>query len=205
MRKPYIAIIVLFLAIGSRGASADTITTGNLSFTCQGGCITPTPITPSTFASSAPTVGSFVYDNTTGQFLNFTLTWNGITWGVSGLTEANYLAIRGIGPNQQEWFGVCIAGLVNRYPQFSCDDGIGFEMWLFDGTTISGQLADISPPGGISFISETNPTTYPYDTAQGTMTAVDLVTTTPEPGTVGLLLLGIGFALIVNNRQNRTT
>jgi hypothetical protein len=199
--KSKLAILALVLVcLWGRAASADTITTGDLSFTCQGGCVAPTPITSSTFASSAPTSGSFTYDNTTNQFLNFTLTWNGITWGANGLTEDNYLALIGVGPSQQRWFGFCIAGLVNRWPQFSCDDGIGFEMWLHNGNTVSDRLSNVNPPGRIFFVSETDPTTYPYDQAEGTMTATDLVTTTPEPTTVGLLLLGIG-ALGLRVRQ----
>ena len=185
------------------GLRADTITTGSLSFTCQGGCVTPTPITSSTFAASAPTAGSFTYDNTTNQFLNFTLTWDGITFGVNGLTETNYLALLGIGPNVQRWTGNCIAGLVNRWPQFSCDDALDFSVFLVNGNTVTDELDLTTPPGGVFFISENNPTTYPYDTASGLITATDLVTTTPEPPL--LVLLGIGLLGLYKSASRRGT
>jgi hypothetical protein len=187
MRKlPYIALVGLFLAMGARCASADTITTGALSFTCNGGCGQN-----GLNGYSAPTAGFFTYDNTAMQFLNFTITWDGITWSVAGLTEANYLALIGVGPNQQHWSGVCIAGTL--FPQFPCDDALDFQLFLFDGNTVSDVLNG-------TFISETNPVPFPIDQVSGAMTATDLVTTTPEPTVAGLLLLGIGFALVVKKR-----
>jgi hypothetical protein len=42
--------------------------------------------------------------------------------------------------------------------------------------------------------TEPQPSTYPYDDVDGTMSATDLVTTTtPEPTAAVLLLLGIGM------------
>jgi hypothetical protein len=173
---------------------ADTITTGDLSFTCRGGCTAPTPITSSTEAVSAPTASSFTYDNTTNQFLNFTITWNGITFGVDGLTETNYLALIGIGPNLQEWTGFCMAGAVFQWPQFSCDDGSGFSLFLLDGNTAFDGLMGI-------FISATAPTTYPFDNSTGTITATDLVTTTPEP--TSFVLLGTGLLALYKSASRR--
>lgn len=197
IRLAILALAGVFFNAGE--VRADTVTTGNLSFTCGGGCIAPTPITQSTFAATAPTAGSFTYDNSTNQFLSFTLTWDGITFGVNGLTETNYLALLSMGPNVQKWTGNCIAGLVNRWPQFSCDDALDFTVFLLNGNTVSDAL-DFGTQPGVFFISETNPTTYPYDTAGGTITATNLVTTTPEPPITRLLVSGIALLLALKRR-----
>jgi hypothetical protein len=65
--KTKLAILALALVCLSP-ARADTVTSGNLSFTCLGqGCLSPTS-------------GSFDYDNTSNQFLNLTLTWDGLNF-----------------------------------------------------------------------------------------------------------------------------
>lgn len=184
MRKlSYVGLVVLFLAIGARRASADSITTGNLSFTCDGGCGGS-----GIFGHTAPTAGSFTYDNTTNQFTNFSITWNDIVWSVSGLTETNYLALNGIGPNQQRWFAFSNASVM--LPLSFCDNGCGFQVFLVNGTTVTDDLNG-------TLVSFTAPVpTFPYDAASGDIAATDLVTTTPEPAVAGLLLVGLGFALI---------
>lgn len=172
-------LTILFALACAAACHADTVTTGNLAFTCNGGC-TVGPV----FSSTAPTFGSFTYDNTTGQFLNFTFTWNGITWSATGMGQANYNALLGVGPNVQMWNAYCIAGTVFQWPQYSCDDEIGADMFLLNGNTASD-------PAAVTWVSEMSPTPFPYDEATGTMTAVNLedpVIPTPEPSALWLLL-----------------
>jgi hypothetical protein len=91
----YLALVLVCL--WGRTASADTITSGNLSFTnlnVQG--TTPT--------------GSFIYDNSTKQFVQFTVLWDGFIWGMNGLGPDNFNALMGIGPNEQKFNMYCIGG-----------------------------------------------------------------------------------------------
>jgi hypothetical protein len=178
---------MLALGLLCFSAKADTVTAGNLAFTCEPNCSIPTgPITGSTFAATPPTSGSFTYDNTTNQFLAFDVTWNGSTYGQTGFTQANYLAMIGVGSNQQGWGGECLNGEgATAWPQISCDFGNFFHYFLIDGSATSDDL-------GAVFISRNGPVTYPNDSATGTITATELVTTTtPEPSSLALLAIGL--------------
>jgi hypothetical protein len=70
--KSKLAILALVLVCCGQCASADQITTGTLNFDCT--ACTPGP----GFDSTPPSNGSFVYDNTTNQFLSVMFTWNGV-------------------------------------------------------------------------------------------------------------------------------
>jgi hypothetical protein len=171
--KRLVLFALLALALPA-AALADSITTGDLSFTCRVGGCSP---------GGAPTSSSFTYDNSTKQFLNFTIVWDGITWGFTGLNEANYDALIGQGPNQQDWTAFCMASPV--FPQFPCDDGFGFDLFLLDGNTVSDSLQG-------TVISETNPVPFASDSGIGAMTAINLdrgPTPTPEPETWILILM----------------
>jgi hypothetical protein len=186
MRKAmFLASIGIFLAIGARNAAADTITTGNLSFACfVGECVQNGDL-----VGTAPTAGSFVYDNTTNQFLTITITWDGITlYGFHDATgqETAYLELIGSSSSPLMWNAVCTAGTII---QGHCGGEFGFS--LFDQAfAVNMVLAPLDTPMP----------TFPNDASAGTVTATDLVTT-PEPGATGLLLLGIGVALAAGKKR----
>jgi hypothetical protein len=171
-------------------AQADSVVTGTLGFTCSGGCQPPLN---NLYYDTAPTSGSFTYDKTTQQFLSFSIVWDGWTWTepLSQLTQADYLALIGKGFLQERYFIGCIEGSLAPWPQFSCDQTEWFKTWR------SGN--GMGPFGGGDGYASVipGPTTYPIDTADGTMFVTDLdkadkrgTVATPEPS--GLALSGIG-------------
>jgi len=171
-----IALLGFFLGIGTCGAYADTITTGNLAFATFGN---PSPMSP------LPTGGSFAYDNTTEQFLSFTTTWDGMTFDLaSGATQADFLALTDASATPHTWSGICIPSTVN--PTVPCDGSFGFSASV--ANLLFGQTTGPLTP------------TVGFAEAAGTFTATQIVTT-PEPGAVGLLALGIGLVLALGNRK----
>src|SRR5215470_3305600 len=79
--KSKLAVLALAsVCLWGSAASADTITSGGLSFTCPG-C---SDVLQSGVADIAPTSGSFVYDNTTNHFLSIDVTWDGIPLVLNG-------------------------------------------------------------------------------------------------------------------------
>lgn len=171
-----IALLGFFLGLGTCGAYADTITTGNLAFATFG---SPSPMSP------LPTDGSFAYDNTTNQFLSFTATWDGMTFDMTfGATQADFLKLTDASATPLTWSGICIPSTVN--PTVPCDGSFGFSASV--ANFLFGQTAGPVTP------------TVGFAEAAGTFTATQIVTT-PEPGAVGLLLLGIGLVLAAGNRK----
>lgn len=70
----HLAIAALLLA---PAAYADSVTTADLKFSCQDCNV------------GKPTNGSFVYDNTTNQFLSMSLDWNGMLFNTFFLTNTS--------------------------------------------------------------------------------------------------------------------
>ena len=172
MRKSlWIVLTILLVAIGAPDAHADAITTGSLAFTL-GSCCT------------APTAGSFTYDNTTNQFTSFAIVWNGLTFDLSfGATETNYLALTGAISSPLTWTAACIPSTIN--PTVPCDGVLDFG--LFAGTSLLG--------------SALNPLVPTQNQAVGGGTFTDDHTVpVPEPGAAALLLMGFGLVLVMRKR-----
>jgi hypothetical protein len=178
--KSKLAILTLVLVcLWGREAKADTVTSGNLSFTCDPESCGPTG-NPFDF-NTAPTAGSFVYDNTTNQFLSVTVTWDGMPL-YSNLSEivggeTVYLDLIGLGSSLLRWDAICTAGTIE---QGHCGGLFGFL--VFDPS--SPQIGV-----GLAPLDTANPE-FPNDGAGGTVTALDLVST-PEPPLFVLLMLGL--------------
>jgi hypothetical protein len=147
--KLKLAFLVVVVVCFGRCASADQITTGNLSFTCV---FTPTCLNP--------TSGSFAYDNTTNQFLSVNLTWDGITfigpnstW--AGQQEAMFLELIGSSSMPLSWGAVCVTSAGSVPP---CDE-LGFGL----GDVELGVRRVVSTPednvsgGGTVTTPEPNP------------------------------------------------
>jgi hypothetical protein len=143
---------------------ADSIVTRSLSFVCDNGCLQP--------YNTAPTSGSFTYDKASKQFLSFNVAWDGFNWSISGLGQANYLALIGNGPNVQKFFLECVAGS-NTVPD--CDQtGSIFEMFLVNPET--GVITDALNNGFIvSGARATN-----FDSASGIMRDPPLLPLNPQ-------------------------
>jgi hypothetical protein len=174
--KIRLAVLALLLGLVSQ-VKADQITTGNISFTC----CTLDP----TVSTVTATAGSFVYDNTTNQFLNIDATWDGMAFELvgafSGFADpaAIYQGLIGTGT---EWIAHCYSVDPLMRP---CDE-IVFHIGdaLGPPYQLPGQgILDLGTP-------TLNPTFEPAF-GNGFMMATNLVTT-PEPGS--LLLLALGMA-----------
>jgi hypothetical protein len=174
--KSKLAILALVLVcLWGRVASADTITTGNLSFICTPSC------------NDTPTNGSFAFDNTTNQFLSFTTTWDGMDLvfaNTPGNGQRAYLDLIGASPIPLSFFFICNSENLPTPLVFSPCGMANFYV-LSEGFAIPYLLV-----GGPTSGSGGNPAFFD-DGAAGVVTATDLVTT-PEPATASLLLLGIG-------------
>jgi hypothetical protein len=194
--KTKLAILALVVVcLWGRTASADTITSGNLSFTCQG-CGQS-----GVFVNTAPTAGSFVYDHTTNQ-LSLTITWDGVRLGFVGRpaeSADDFADLISSSPLQVAWFFQCIhSGVFPTAPCDTTDFDLGFHNPAFPAGIPNDFPIALQP-------SSFGPGTFTnvYDMAGGFVTATDLVTTTtPEPTTVGLLLLGSAFALALRKRDD---
>jgi hypothetical protein len=184
-RAMLILALVCLACFWGREIKADTVTSGNLSFTCDSGSCGPTG---NTFDfSTAPTAGSFVYDNTTNQFLNVTVTWDGMPLH-SSLSEivggeTVYLGLIGLGSAPPAWDAICTAGTIE---QGHCGGLFGFL--IFDPSSPQIRV-------GLAPLDTANPE-FPNDAAGGIVTATDLMTT-PEPTASVLLLMGMGLATAV--------
>ena len=194
MKKLAILLLLLNLFLNARPAKADTIITGDLDFACRGGC-------SATF--TAPTFSSFTYDRADKQ-LFVEAVWDGITWDwdFQGLSKIFYHALTGSGPFVAHWSAWCITGPADIPPACG-DNGIGFQLYLFsaDGT-VGGPAVD-----GIGTSTGTIPV---FDVAAGTVTNsktknlnADVVVSTPEPATAGLLLIGIMVLLFVSTLRRK--
>jgi len=191
LKLAYLALVLVCSAICACAASADTITSGGLSFTCPA-C---SDVLQSGVADIAPTSGSFVFDNTTNHFLSIEVTWDGIPLVLNGAInvvptptdEATaYLDLIGLGI-PLTWEGISVG------PAFV--DGCGASpplRFAFFENRHANPNTDI----GICLGWATFPPTFDPAVGTGFVTATDLVTTTtPEPPSFLLLAAGlIGLA-----------
>jgi hypothetical protein len=166
-------MMMLGSAMCSRG---DQITAGKLDFTCVD-CVAPVG-----GASTAPAHGSFSFDNTTGEFLNVVLTWDGMKF--DGTDVQNPVAMyQQLTTTGLPWSAACVS--------FEPDCG----------TVL--QVVFSTPLGFIDFLPEPNSLPrFSYDLADGTVSATHLkdpaaTVPTPEPATVVYLLVSALIAFLV--------
>jgi hypothetical protein len=151
-------------------AKADDLTSGDLSFTnvwalCVG-CLSPTS-------------ASFVYDNTTAEFLNVTANWDGLNIVNSNISDPT--ALSELLNGSLSWEGVVCLNV----PPGGCS-GEAFFVFLDS----PGESVLASP----FFTDLTTVTPEPPNAGGfGPVIATDVMTT-PEPSS--LLLLGIGGLLV---------
>ena len=196
MKKLAVLVLLLELFLNAWPAKADTITTGDLSFVCRGGCNATT---------TAPTFSDFTYNNVDKE-LTVDVVWDGISWSwdFAGLSKSFYKALNGVGTFDAHWSAWCITGPADIPPNCG-DNGIGFQLYLFNADgTVGGPAVD----GQITSIG----TTPIFDVAAGTVTAnlnktknlsADVVVSTPEPASAGLVLLGILVLLFVSTLRRK--
>jgi hypothetical protein len=158
-------------------AKADSIVSGSLSFTCDGGCFT------GYFASTAPT-GSFSYYKST-QTLSIAVLFDGLNFVFPSLPQAYYQAIVGQGPSFEKYEAYCFASTIA--PQTICDNGSAFELYLVGKNGVDEASVDYGTP-----VLPIGPSTYPYDEATGTVS--DPPVRTPEPAVYVLLACGLLLA-----------
>jgi hypothetical protein len=180
MRKAsWIIPVLLSLAVGATSARADETTDGTFVFSLTSG--------------SAPTAGSFVYDNTTSEFTSFSITWDGLTYTPSipiGNDEAVFDNLPTSPTDAETW---CGAG-----PTSSGQSCIPVE-------SVYGAVGGLQPgfylfiPNGVEFFAIGQPATTNMDDAYATGTyTVTETTVTPEPASMVLFgtgLVGIGFMM----------
>jgi hypothetical protein len=183
-----IPIVLLFVAIGAPNARAGSITDYTIHFHCfsSGGCL-PQP------------AGVFVYDDSTNQFIQFSVMWDGDSFDLT--SAANSPDITGGGPP-------CIGGATGPQATLAlmttCDSSEGTD-WLgqLDG---SGQplfqifTHDFFP--GID-ISEAVAGPPPANDAAGFVTSSVTSSATPEPDT--FVLFGTGLVALAGVLRRKLT
>ena len=186
LKLPYLALVLVCSAICTCDASADTITSGGLSFTCPA-C---SDVLQSGVADIAPTSGSFVFENTTNHFLSIDVTWDGVPLVLNGAAivvptptdEATaYLDLIGQGI-PLTWEGISVG------PAFV--DGCGASPPL-RFAFFENRHANPNTDVGICLGWATLPPTFDPAVGTGFVTATDLVTTTPEPPSFLVLAAGL--------------
>jgi hypothetical protein len=210
MRKPLWVIPFLFATIGAPSAHAqescsDLSSLGVQTDLCIGGTY------PITLTSGGPAlIGSYVFDITDYQFVSLINIWDGITFDLT--SSANNPNVSGVLPSDCTGTDLAINYIAGQYSveqnsliTTTCDsalnnqqrthdpDAMATDTWVIDyDLSVTVSITDsvsIPSPIGDSFIG------YVGDNP---------VSSSPEPATVGLMLTGIGLALVMRKRITRT-
>jgi|HubBroStandDraft_4_1064222.scaffolds.fasta_scaffold116133_2 hypothetical protein len=172
MRKSlWIIFALILVAIAAPNVRADSFTDGTLNFTLVGGGPAPT--------------ASFVFDNTTSTFTSFTVRWDGAAWDFAGVaTSLGAFPSLPTGPTPSAWMA-CGPSTTS----LTCAEPPQDLALFFPGlaVVVLGPLA----PG--TFL-------VPDAAAFGGYTVSEVEVATPEPSSVALLLVGIGFLLVISKR-----
>ncbi len=186
MRKTlWITLAALFVAIGAPNVRADSYTYRTIDFTVTGGNV-----------PAAPT-GSFIYDNTTNIFTSFEVVWN---------NSIGFLLADCANGSGQPAINLTCEGFSDSQTSFLA------LMWCDDATTSTcSWFAGTGPPDFFSGDALLFMANGPWEIsefhlsiccagegANGTFTV-----STPEPGTFGLMLLGIGLVLLMRKRMGQ--
>ena len=190
MRKSlWIMLAVIFVAIGAPHAQADTMTNYTISFTGTG---------------ILPTSGSFTYDSTTPGFSNFVVVWDGLTFDMTA--GANSPGI--IGPTPP----ACLNGDSGAATSFqlltncggpdtawnSFNGGSETQEMMFITASTSSLCGLAEDCASITGGAVTNSVT-PLGATIGTFTVAEVVPT-PEPSSLTLMLLAVGFVFVMRRR-----
>jgi hypothetical protein len=171
-----LVVLLGFVATMAPRAYADSYTDGTINFTVSSG-------------NPAPT-GSFVYDNTTGQFTSFTTNWDGATFGLPFGDFFNAHGGLADLPTSGYWCGQATFHMGNTF----ClpVGGFTFGTVLFNGIPLPDVIAvSNSPFTNISAL------------AYGSYTITETRVGTPEPGTLCLMLLGLVALIALLRRTNQ--
>lgn len=176
-------------------AQADSTTVDAIGFTG------PTPLL-------FPTAGNFSYDNTTNQFTEFIIGWDGLLFNLA--SAANNPLISGGGPP-------CIGGATGPQASFAlmtnclpdATDSVTWAASMVPGP--SGEScfdfsAENSVTGGEITIKDCMPETAvgrPGAMSGGNFSSFNPFLPVPEPKTLGLMLLGIGLLFAMRNVSSR--
>ena len=131
MRKSLLIIpgLLLFAAIGTPIAIADTITDGTLNFTVSTGKPTPT--------------GSFVFDNTTSTFMSFVVSWNGELFDFTSAANFTVNSFPNLpAPSHPDYWAVC--DLYVSDPS-ACPNGSPGRFFLAIPNVVDASITAITP------------------------------------------------------------
>ena len=199
MRKPLgvVPVLLLFVATVAPNVHATDVTTDyTISFTTTSG-------------SPAPTSGQFVYDDTTSQFMSFTVVWDGITFDLASYANAPFIGTGGAyGPLPTcLTAGAGAAASLSLLLNCSADsqsiwsaatDAFSKEQFLFSDQNTS-TLSEI--PGVIT-ITNGEGVSCPCTVAEGQWKVeVAQPGVAAEPATGPLLLMGIALLVLVMRKR----
>jgi hypothetical protein len=188
-----ILILGLLLTAVAVPARADTITTYNITFTASTG--------------TAPTFGQFTYDSTTPNFISFTVIWDGHTYDMTASPgNANAPGTNATGCTGEGSPGAAYGFEIMSQTLTGCPSAPTY-VWQTGTTSIAPSYFDFYatvPPGHYDYIEGQNSAVADSNVSKGTWSIAPVPpTTTPEPGTLALVLTGSLSALLLARRQRK--